>query len=73
MPTRIVISSLNGTAPFDVYTCDTGYTDCIYVDTVMSLSDIPYSFDIPIIMEPMPAWGIKVVDDNNCVISEIVT
>lgn len=73
MPTQIVISSINGVAPFDVYTCDTGYTTCVYVDTIMSLSDIPYSFFIPVIMEPMPSWGIKVVDDTKCVISQIVT
>lgn len=72
MPTQIIISSVSGSSPFDVYTCDTGFTTCIYVDTVLSLSDIPYSFYIPIIMDQMPSWGIKVVDNNNCIITQII-
>ena len=46
MPTNITLSSVFGASPFDVYVCDTGFTACIYVDTV-NFGDIPYTFDIP--------------------------
>ena len=38
---------MNGVSPFDVYTCDTGYTTCVYIDTIVS-GQIPYSFTIPV-------------------------
>lgn len=72
MPTQITISGLSGLSPFDVYTCDTGYTTCIYVSTITS-GDIPYSFYLPVIMEGMSSVGIKVVDSNNCIIDENLT
>jgi hypothetical protein len=72
MPTQITIYEITGSSPYNVYTCDTGFTTCVYVDTVVSFTDIPYSFYIPVIMEQMPSWGIKVVDNNNCIITQIV-
>lgn len=69
MPTQITITSLGGSSPFDIYTCDTGYTTCIYIDTILS-GDLPYSFDLPFIIEGVPSVGIKVVDSNKCVASE---
>jgi hypothetical protein len=69
MPTQITISSLSGLSPFDVYACDTGYTTCIYVDTI-GTSEVPYSFDLPFILEGMASCGVKVVDSNNCIVKE---
>ena len=51
MPTQITIYEITGSSPYNVYTCDTGFTTCVYVDTVVSFTDIPYSFYIPVIME----------------------
>jgi hypothetical protein len=67
MPTQITISTLTGAQPFDVYSCDTGYTNCIYISTITS-SQVPYSFDLPFIQEGMAEIGLKVVDNNNCII-----
>ena len=67
MPTQITISTLTGLQPFDVYSCDTGYTNCIYISTITS-SQVPYSFDLPFIQEGMAEIGLKVVDSNNCII-----
>jgi hypothetical protein len=67
MPTQITISTLSGSTPFDVYTCDTGYTTCIYISTITS-GQVPYSFDLPFIQEGMASVGIKVVDNNSCII-----
>jgi hypothetical protein len=72
MPTQITISGLSGQSPFDVYTCDTGYTTCIYVSTITS-GNIPYSFYLPVIMEGMPSVGVRVIDSNNCIIEENLT
>ena len=72
MPTQITISGLSGQTPFDVYTCDTGYTTCIYITGITS-GDIPYTFDLPFIQEGMPGIGIKCVDNNGCIIEENIT
>ena len=66
MPTQITISTLSGASPFDVYSCDTGYTNCIYIATITS-GQVPYSFDLPYIQEGMSSVGIKSVDNNNCI------
>jgi len=71
MPTQITISTLTGSQSFDVYSCDTGYTNCIYVSTINS-SQVPYSFDLPFIQEGMASVGIKVVDNNNCIVESNV-
>ena len=66
MPTQITISTLTGAQPFDVYSCDTGYTNCIYIATITS-GQVPYSFDLPFIQSGMASVGIKVIDNNDCV------
>jgi len=69
MPTQITINGLSGATPFDVYTCDTGFTTCIYIATINS-GDIPYVFDLPQIFNGMLFFEVKVVDDNDCVVTE---
>ena len=66
MPTQITISTLTGAQPFDVYSCDATYTNCIYIATITS-GQVPYSFNLPFIQEGMASVGIQVVDNNNCV------
>jgi hypothetical protein len=72
MPTLIEITTLGGSSPFDVYTCDNTYTTCVYVSTI-TLGDLPYEFQIPFIQEGMNPIGLKVVDNDGCVIEEILT
>jgi hypothetical protein len=72
MPTQITISTLSGANPFDVYSCDTGYTSCIYISTITS-GQVPYSFNLPSIQEGMGSVGIKVVDNIGCIIDESLT
>jgi hypothetical protein len=66
MPTQITISTLTGAQPFDVYSCDVTYTNCIYIATITS-GQVPYSFDLPFIQEGMSSVGIRVIDNNSCV------
>lgn len=72
MPTDIKITSLSGSSPFDVYTCDTGYTTCVYVSTIV-IGQLPYEFQIPFVQEGMNPVGLKVVDNDGCVIEQILT
>lgn len=72
MPTDITINNISGSTPFDVYVCDTGYTSCIYVSTVTS-GDLPYTFEIPPVYSSLANFIVKIVDDNNCVVTDTVT
>ena len=56
MPTEIKITNLGGSSPFDVYTCDTGYTTCVYVSTITP-AQLPYYFQLPFIQEGMNPIG----------------
>lgn len=68
MPTDITITGLGGSSPFDVYVCDTGMTTCIYVNTITT-GDVPYLFEIPPVFSSLTNFTVKVVDDNNCVVT----
>lgn len=72
MPTDITINNISGTTPFDVYVCDTGYTSCVYVSTITS-GELPYTFEIPPVYSSLTDFIVKVVDDNNCVVTDTVT
>jgi hypothetical protein len=72
MPTDITINNISGSTPFDVYVCDTGYTTCIYVSTIDSV-DLPYTFEIPPIYSTLTNFIVKVVDDNNCIVTDTIT
>jgi hypothetical protein len=69
MPTQIQITNLGGASPFDVYTCDTGYTTCVYVSTITS-GQVPYTFDLPFIQEGMNPIGLRVIDNGGCVVDK---
>jgi hypothetical protein len=72
MDTNITITSITGITPYDVYVCDTSYTTCIYVSTINS-GDLPYSFMIPSIFSSFTDFVVKVIDDNDCVITENIS
>jgi hypothetical protein len=72
MPTDVTISSISGSSPFDIYVCDTGMSNCIYVDTITS-GDIPYVFETPSIFFNLNEFNVKIVDNLNCMIINNVT
>jgi hypothetical protein len=72
MPTDITISNISGSSPFDVYVCDTGYTACIYISTINS-GDLPYIFEIPPVYSSLSNFIVKVTDDNNCTVTNLVS
>jgi hypothetical protein len=69
MPTNITINNVTGAQPFDVYVCDSPITTCIYVATINTV-DIPYSFDIPPVYSSLTEFVVKVVDNNDCIVTD---
>jgi hypothetical protein len=69
MPTNITINNVTGAQPFDIYVCDSPITTCIYVSTINTI-DIPYSFDIPVVYSSLTEFVVKVVDNNNCIVTD---
>jgi hypothetical protein len=69
MPTNITINNVTGSQPFDVYVCDSPITTCIYVSTINTV-DLPYSFNIPVVYESLTQFVVKVVDNNDCIVTD---
>ena len=69
MPTNITINNVTGAQPFNIYVCDSPITTCIYVSTINTV-DIPYSFDIPLIYSSLTEFIVKVVDNNDCIVTD---
>jgi len=69
MAVRVYINGLTGaTQPYDVYVCQPDNTGCFYISTIEN-SDLPYEFDIPAPYDVSVAYMIKLIDDNDCIIS----
>ena len=69
MPTNSTISGLGGASPFDVYVCDQTMATCIYVSTINTV-DLPYSFNIPVVYGSLTQFVVKVVDNNDCIVTD---
>jgi hypothetical protein len=69
MPTNITINNVTGAQPFDIYVCDSPITTCIYVSTINTV-DLPYSFNIPVIYDSLTQFVVKVVDNNDCIVTD---
>ena len=72
MPTEITITSVSGATPFDVYICDDPITLCVYVDTI-TVSNVPFSFNVPSILDGQTSYNLKVVDNNGCSVEDNLT
>lgn len=70
MPTTITINNMTGASPFDVYLCDNPITTCVYITTT---SSFPYTFNVPGLLSTQDDFTIKVVDNNNCEITQVLT
>jgi hypothetical protein len=67
MPVNLDITAISGTSPFDIYLCDTGFTSCVYIDTITT-GDLTYTFSVPSLLINNTNQVLKVVDDNGCII-----
>jgi hypothetical protein len=68
MSVQVTISGITGTSPFDVYVCQTNGSGCFYVDTITTT---PYEFNIPQPYDTSLAYMLKIIDQQNCIISGI--
>jgi len=62
---QVKIITLVGAEPFDVYICDEMESICLYVDTI---TEIPYTFEIPEPINIQNSFTVKVIDDNGTII-----
>ena len=70
MVVRVNINGITGgTEPYNVYVCQPNNTSCFYISTIMDSDLNPYEFDIPAPYYNSPAYLIKLVDSNDCIIS----
>lgn len=68
MSVEINITSLSGTSPFNVYVCDSGFTACFYVTSLVA----PGTFIVPAPYNNISSFGIKIIDGTSCEKTEII-
>jgi hypothetical protein len=72
MAIKVTISNITGATPYDIYICQPDGTSCFYINTITSL-ELPYQFDIPVPYDTASQYMLKVVDNNDCVITGTTT
>lgn len=72
MPLRVTISNITGATPFHIYICQVDGTSCFYINTI-TISQLPYEFDIPEPVNNSTQYMINAVDANNCYITGTTT
>jgi len=70
MPKVVTINNITGSSPYNVYLCDNPMTSCVWINTV---STLPYSFNIPSLLESQNDYTLKVQDNNGCINYTILT
>lgn len=68
MAIQVTINAITGTSPYDIYICQSNGTNCFYISTITT---IPYVFDIPEPYNTATSYMVKVIDNNNCLITGI--
>ena len=71
MPIDITVTDISGQTPFDLWVCDTGATYCVYAATINSV-DLPYTFEVPVPFSSSIGVNLKIIDQNNCIINQIL-
>lgn len=75
MAVKVTISGITGVTPYDIYICQSGGTGCFYISTITDsqVSPDPYEFDIPPPYDTSSSYMLKILDNNNCIISGITS
>jgi hypothetical protein len=63
MACQIQINSISGTSPFDIYMCDIGLAQCVYLQTETSPT-YPIIITYPPTLEGATSFIIKIIDAN---------
>lgn len=66
MGTQISILGITGQSPFNIFVCQTGGTQCIFIDEV---DYPPFEFIIPQPYDTLNSYMLKIVDGNNITIT----
>jgi len=69
MSVIIDITGLTGTSPFNVYVCDSGFTSCFYVTSLLA----PGQFMVPAPYDNLSSFGVRIIDATTCSINQVVT
>lgn len=72
MPNSVTVSSIIGNPPFEVYLCMSDGTSCYYIDYI-NFSQLPLTFNVPIPIQDMGSYCLKVVDFDGCSINNCFT
>lgn len=62
---QITIDNLNGVQNYDIYVCDSGYTSCIYFDTITNAQQ-PYTFLVPPPYDNLTPVCLRIIDNIGC-------
>jgi hypothetical protein len=65
MSCQIQINSISGTSPFDIYMCDIGLAQCVYLQTETSPT-YPITIIPPATLVGATSFIIKIIDSNGC-------
>lgn len=65
MSCSIQINSISGTSPFDIYMCDTGLVQCVFLQTETSPT-YPIILTTPNTLMGVTSFIIKIIDGNGC-------
>jgi hypothetical protein len=65
----VKIFGITGQSPYDIYICQPTINDCIYINTI---SGTTYSFDLPKPIDNNVQYSVKVIDNNNRIITSVV-
>jgi hypothetical protein len=65
MSCQIQINSISGTSPFDIYMCDIGLAQCVYLQTETSPT-YPIIITYPPTLVGATSFIIKIIDANGC-------
>lgn len=61
----VQINSISGTSPFDIYMCDVGFFQCIFIQTETSPS-YPITLNLPQTLIGVNKLIVKIIDGNGC-------
>lgn len=66
MSVEVQINGITGQSPFDIYICQSGGTNCFYINRI---TDTTYNFMIPKPYDISVAYMLKIIDGNGSIIS----
>jgi len=66
MYNQITINNIGGNDPYDIYVCDSNFSNCVLHGTINQV-DLPYTFNAPPPYETGYTVYIKIIDSDNCI------